>query len=266
MRNATLKKLLLLLLVAVFASVSAYAGDVTCWFPPKFPPDQAKKITDSLTAKSSVGVKPRVAQNYPEILDAFSDKGDNLVYVGSFVQAMIAAKGLGIPLAQNVNGKEFYGAWMVFPKGQNPEEILAKSPSEISYAKGASSGESGAKAATGGKAAIATPNHDASAGAVKAGKAKAGFVKSWWWEANKAKWPELDVYMVPGVSDSKNPDNILTASKSISEELRAKIKSAAMDSAEAFGTKTMAEFTGDLSFSLDLMKKGGINPATYKFD
>lgn len=266
MYTTTWRKLVFLVFLSLFTSLSAHAGDVTCWFPPKYPPDQAKKITDALASKSSVGIKPRIAQNYPEILDAFADKGDNLVYVGSFVQAMLAAKGLGVPLAQNVNGKEFYGAWMVFPKGQNPEAILEKSPAEISYAKGASSGESGAKAATGGKASIATPNHDASAGAVKAGKAKAGFVKSWWWEANKAKWPELDVYQVPGVSDSKNPDNILTASKSLSEDLRVKIKAAALDSAEAFGTKTMAEFAGDLSFSLDLMKKGGIDPATYKFD
>lgn len=255
-----------LVLFFTFVSAAVFAAEVTLWFPPKFAPDQAKKITEALASKSAVSVKPRIAQNYPEILDAFDSKDSNLVYVGSFVQAIIAAKNLGVPLAQNVNGKELYGAWMVFPKGQNPEEILAKNPAEISYAKGASSGESGAKAATGGKASIGTPNHDATAGAVKAGKAKAGFVKSWWWEANKAKWPELDVYQVPGASDSKNPDNVLTASKQVDAGVMDKLKAAALSSAEAFGAQKMEPFSGDLTFSIELMKKGGIDPVTYKFD
>lgn len=253
-------------LAIMFTAATAFATEVTCWFPPKFAAEQAKKITDSLGAKSAVTVKPRIASNYPEILEAFSSKGNNVVYVGSFVQAILAAKGQGVPLAQTINGKEFYGAWMVFPKGGKPEEILTKNPAEIAFAKGASSGESGAKAATGGKASIATPNHDATAGAVKAGKAKAGFVKSWWWEANKAKWPELEVFQVPGASDSKNPDNVLTAAKGMDEALVKKLKEAALASAEAFGAQSMAEFSGDLSFSIDLMKKGGIDPASYKFE
>jgi len=242
----------------------ARAADVTCWFPPNYSAESAKRITDALSAATPV--KPRVAQSYPEIIEALASKGYNIAYVGSFVQAIVSARGLGVTLAQAVDGKEFYGAWMVYPKGGDPTAILAQAPAEIAFAKGASSGESGAKAATDGKARIATASHDASVAAIKSGKAKAAFVKNWWWEANKAKHPELDVYKVPGVSDTKNPDNVLTASKSIEPEVRSKLKSAALASRAAFGVKSMAEFGGDLSFTIGLMKKGKLDPASYMFE
>jgi len=254
--------------IAVVASVSsvapAVAADVTCWFPPKFPAASAKRITDSLAAK--VPVQARIAQSYPEILEAFSSKGDNIAYVGSFVQAILSVKQQGVTLVQAVDGKEFYGAWMIYPKGGNPTAILSQSPTEIAFAKGASSGESGAKAATEGKAGIATASHDGTATAVQSGKAKAGFVKSWWWEANKAKYPGIDVYRVPGVSDAKNPDNVLTASRSLDPGLRDKLKAAALASSPAFDAKSVVEFNGDLSFTISLMRRGKIDPALYMFE
>ena len=256
------------LCVTVVTSVStvapALAADVTCWFPPKFPAASAKRITDALGAK--VPVQARIAQSYPEILEAFSAKGDNVAYVGSFVQAILSVKQQGVTLVQAIDGKEFYGAWMIYPKGGNPTAILSQSPTEIAFAKGASSGESGAKAATEGKATIATSSHDGTAAAVKSGKAKAGFVKSWWWEANKAKYPEFDVYRVPGVSDAKNPDNVLTASRSLDAGLRNKLKAAALASAASFDAKSVVEFNGDLSFTISLMRKAKIDPAGYMFE
>jgi ABC-type phosphate/phosphonate transport system substrate-binding protein len=259
-----LTRMCLIALTSIATAAPALAADVTCWFPPKFSPESAKRITDALGAK--VPVKPRIAQSYPEILEAFSGKGDNVAYVGSFVQAILSVKQQGVTLVQAVDGKEFYGAWMIYPKGGNPIAILGQSPAEIAFAKGASSGESGAKAATEGKATIATSSHDGTAAAVKSGKAKAGFVKSWWWEANKAKYPELDVHRVPGVSDAKNPDNVLTASRSLDAGLRNKLKAAALASPASFGAKSMIEFDGDLSFTVSLMRKGKIDPVGYMFE
>jgi ABC-type phosphate/phosphonate transport system substrate-binding protein len=251
---------------ALFLTVApALAADVTCWFPPGFSAEKAKGITDALGA-SGVSVEPRIAQNYPEIIDAFAAKGSNITYVGSFVQAILSAKKQGVTLVQAVDGKQLYGAWMIYPKGGNPAAILAESPTKIAFAKGASSGETGAKAATDGKASIATANHGASAEAVKSGKAKAAFVKSWWWEANKAKYPEFEVYRVPGVSEAKNPDNVLTASKNVDPGVRAKLKAAALAAPAAFGAQSMAEFSGDLSFTLALMAKGKIDPVSYMFE
>jgi ABC-type phosphate/phosphonate transport system substrate-binding protein len=250
--------------LAALSFTPAARADVTCWFPPKYPAEQAQKIAEALS--KGVPVQPRVAASYPEIIEALASKGDNVAYVGSFVQAIVAARQSGVTLVQAVDGKEFYGAWMVFPKGADPKAILAETPAEIAFAKGASSGESGAKAATDGKARVATASHDASVAAVKSGKAKAAFVKSWWWEANKAKHPELDVYKVPGVSDAKNPDNVLTASKSLDPAVRAKLKAAALAAPAAFGVKSVAEFSGDLSFTTGLMKRGKIDPASYMFE
>ena len=243
----------------------AVAADVTCWFPPNFPADSARRITDALGA-SGVSVEAHIAKSYPEILEAFSGKGANVAYVGSFVQAIFSVKQQGVTLVQAVDGKQFYGSWMIYPKGGDPASILRESPAKIAFAKGASSGESGAKAATDGKASIATANHGAAAEAVKSGKAKAAFVKSWWWEANRAKYPELEVHKVPGVSDAKNPDNVLTASKHVDEGLRKKLKAAALAAPAAFGAQSMAEFSGDLSFSIGLMRKGKIDPASYLFE
>ena len=187
-----------------------------------------------------------------------------MVYVGSFVQAIIKARGLGIPLVQNINGKELYSGVLVYPKGGDPEDILKNNPDDIAFARGASSGESSAKAATGGKAAIGTANHGATCAAVKAGKHKAGVVKNWWWEANKDKYPELDMYRMPGISIEKNPDNVLTVSKAVSPDLAEKIKIAAIAGKEAFGAPEMAAFDQSrLDFSLELMKKGNIDPLTY---
>lgn len=249
--------------------MSALSADsVTCWFPPgwKSKGSQAKAITSALSEKSGLDVKPRIAKSYPEILTAFSTDQESLVYVGSFVQAIIKARGLGTPLVQNINGKDLYSGVMIYPKGQNPEDILKNSPTQIAFAVGASSGESTAKAATGGKAAMGVANHGATAGAVKAGKAKAGIVKNWWWEANKEKFPTLDMYRVPGISVEKNPDNVLTASKAMSAATAKKIKDAAIASKDAFGAPKMVEFdTSRLDFPLSLMKKGKIDPKTYSW-
>ena len=245
------------------------ADSLTCWFPPgwKKKAAQAQTIAKALSKESGIKVRPRIAKSYPEILTAFSSNKPNLVYVGSFVQAIINARDLGTPLVQNVNGKEFYSGVLVYPKGGDPAAILAKDGAQIAYAVGASSGESSAKAATAGKASVGTANHGASCAAVKAGRAKAAVVKNWWWSGNSSKYPELAMYEMPGVSVQKNPDNVLTASKAVSSDVKKKIQAAAIESSSAFGkgAKMMPFSASKLGFTLDLMKKGNINPKTYSW-
>lgn len=247
---------------------SAWAAEMSCWFPPDWSkkPEQAQAITKALSDKSGLTIKPRIAKNYPEIIMSFSFAEPNLVYVGSFVQAIIKAKELGTALVQNIDGKDLYSGVLVYPKGGNPEAILKESPSEIAFAKAASSGETAAKAATGGKASMAVPNHDAACAAVVAGKAKAAVVKNWWWEKNKEKFATLDLYKIPGISIDKNPDNVLTASKAVPAADQAKIAEAAIASAEAFGAPKMVPFDQSrLDFPLEMMAKGGIDPKNYSF-
>jgi ABC-type phosphate/phosphonate transport system substrate-binding protein len=248
-------------------SLPAYSDhSVTCWFPPgwKNKADKARAIAVSLGEQSGLRIRPRIAKSYPEILEAFSSDHENLVYVGSFVQAIIKARGLGTPLIQTVNGKEFYSGILVYPKGGDPAAILKNNPEKIAFAVGASSGESSAKAATGGKASMGVANHGAACAAVVAGKAKAGVIKNWWWESNKSKFPSLEVYEIPDISLKKNPDNVLTASKSMPANTMMKITAAAFSSKEVFGAKEMKPFDGDtLNFSLNLMEKGKIDPMTY---
>jgi ABC-type phosphate/phosphonate transport system substrate-binding protein len=241
---------------------------IDCWFPSswKVKGAKAKAITSALTEKSGLSVQPRIAKSYPQILAAFDSESYSLVYVGSFVQTIIRARELGTPLAQGINGKEFYSGIMVYPRGKDPGSILKGSPEKVAFTIGASSGESSAKAATGGKAAVGVANHKAASMAVKAGKAEAAVVKNWWWDGNKGEFPDFEVYRIPGVSEDKNPDNVLTASKSIPPAVAKKIADAALASAEAFGVQKMAPFDiGTLDFSLGLMEKGGIDPLTYSW-
>ncbi len=247
---------------------SAYATEINCWFPPgwKKKPQKAIAITSALTDKSGITIKPRIAKSYPQILKAFDSPGMSIVYVGSFVQAIIKARGLGTALVQNINGKDLYSGVLVYPKGEDPENILKNHPFKIAFARGASSGESSAKAATGGKATLGTKNHSATCGAVKAGNAKAGVVKNWWWEGNKNKFPMLDMYRIPGISIEKNPDNVLTASKAVPVDLQKKIADAARAVKDVFEAPEMAPFDQSrLEFPIGLMKKGKIDPLTYRW-
>ncbi len=259
--------LFLAVLLVLGITVSGYCEDsITCWFPPswKSKPVKAKMIAQALSEQSALNIKHRIAKNYPEILNAFSSDQASLVYVGSFVQAIIKARKLGTPLIQSVNGKEMYSGILVYPKGKNPAAILEKWPEHIAYAVGASSGESSAKAATGGKASIGGSSHSATCTAVTAGKAKAGVVKNWWWEANKNKFAALEVYEIPGISVLKNPDNVLSASKGMSPDVMLKITAAAFKSKEVFGVNQMVPFdSAKLDFSLNLMDRGNLDPLTY---
>ena len=103
-----MKKLIMLGIVLAMLGLplaQAFAADqMTCWFPPgwKNKPEKARAITKALTDSSGIAIRPRIARSYPEILTAFSTKDENLVYVGSFVQAIINARGLGKALVQSM--------------------------------------------------------------------------------------------------------------------------------------------------------------------
>jgi len=265
-----MRKVLLALMAIIMlgSSALAQAENIICWFPPgwKIKKIRAKMITEVLSEKSGLVIEPKVAESYTFILNSFTGKEHALVYTGSFIQAIIATRDLGVPLVQAVNGTEAYGSWMVLPKDGDPEAILKKQAGEVAYAIGASAGESGAKAATQGAANFPTRNHGATITAVTTGKAPAGFVKSWWWRAKKDKYPDLKSYQLPGISDEKNPDNILTASKGLSKEDQEKIKQAALASGAVFGAQKMVEFDAkSLKFSLWLMEQGHIDPKTYSW-
>lgn len=245
---------------------SVFAAGINCWFPPDWSSklQQAQDITKALSEKTGLTITPKIAKSYPEILHAFDSADQNLVYVGSFVQAIIKATGQGTALVQNIDGKDLYSGVLVYPKGENPEDILKNSPSKIAFAKGASSGETAAKAATNTKASLPTPSHALTCSVVMSGRAKAGVIKNWWWEKNKDKYPTLDVYKIPDISINKNPDNVLTASKSIPADLQKKIADAAIASKAAFGAPEMVHFDQSrLDFPLEMMKKANIDPKNY---
>jgi ABC-type phosphate/phosphonate transport system substrate-binding protein len=260
----------LAVLTVLVSPTLVFASQVTLFFAPSWSAkaEQAKEIADALTKDSGVTVQPRIAKSYNQIMTAFSTNRPVAVYVGSFAQAILIARGYSVPLVQGINGQEFYSAVLVTPKGagSDPVKVVQACGDSVAYTIGASSGETGAKAATAGRAAIGTNNHGAAVNAVKAGKAKCAFVKSWWWEGNKGNYPEMQKLDYPGISDQKNPDNILSTNKGVPAGEREKLKAAAIKNAKVFGVKKFDSFDQDLLRpSLALMQKGKIDPNTYSW-
>ncbi|HMK64176.1 MAG TPA: PhnD/SsuA/transferrin family substrate-binding protein, partial [Thermodesulfobacteriota bacterium] len=231
-----------ILMFGLLVPMAVSAAGLLLYYPPEWSNQapKAKAIAEALSKESGLEIQPRIAQSYPEMITAFSKKEPVLVYVGSFAQTLLYARGLSTPMLQAVDGKEFYTSIMIAPgaAGSDPVAIAKAAGEAVSYSKGASSGESGAKAATEGRAGIATNNHQAAVNAVKAGKAKCAFVKNWWWEDNKGKFEGMKSFEYPGVSDHKNPDNILSANKSVSDKDVAKIKESVLKMAGVFSVKS----------------------------
>lgn len=257
--------------ILAFLPVVALAGDIALFFPPEWQkkPLKAKAIAETLARNSGLDIHPRIAKSYPQILEAFAQGKAVLAYVGSFVQGILYARGLSTLIAQAIDGTEFYTSVLIVPHdaGDDPVAIVKAAGTAVAYALSASSGESGAKAATGGKAAIRTQNHFAAANLIKIGKAKAAFVKNWWWETNKDKYPELKQLDYPGVSDHRHPGNVLSANKSVSLADIDSIKLALQKSTEVFEVTSFSPFDpAVLKPTLDLMKKGGIDPMNYSWE
>lgn len=260
---------IVIMMFTLFTGAYAFAQDVTLYCPPGFDPAQAKVISDGLSEAAGIEIHPQIAKSYPEMVDAFGKNDPTLVYVGSFVQALLYARGSSTPLVQAVNGQEFYTAVLIAPAaaGSDPQALVKSAGAEVAFAKGASSGESGAKAATEGAANVSTNNHLAAVNAIQAGKAKCAFVKDLWWEANKSKFEDMQRLEYPGVSDHKNPDNVLTANKAIQPADAEKIKAAAMKNPKLFSAVSLSEFDPALlGPTLDLMKKAKIDPKEYSWN
>ena len=245
----------------------ASATELALFFPPEWQ-GKGQQVRDiaKMLSQGETTVKPVVARSYPDIIIAFSKNEPVLVYVGSFLQALLHERGLSAPIVQGLDGKEAYTSILIAPTGAgtDPVAIVKAAGSFVAYAKGTSSGESGAKAATNGLANLGVTNHAAAVSAVTTGSAKCAFVKNWWWEGSKAAFKGLSQFEYPGVSDKRNPDNVLSANKAVSAKDASAIKSIATKHADVFGVKSFQEFNPALlEPSLALMRKGNINPKAY---
>ena len=82
-------------------AIRSYYG----WFPPAWQDQsaQAENIASALSRGTGVAIKARIATNYGEILEAFTEKQGQIVFAGSFVQSILVARNLGTPLLQVVD-------------------------------------------------------------------------------------------------------------------------------------------------------------------
>ncbi|MBF0460781.1 MAG: PhnD/SsuA/transferrin family substrate-binding protein [Magnetococcales bacterium] len=248
--------------------VLSSAGELPMYFASTW---KAKKVlTEDMAAAMAKGsgldIRPHIVNSNAELIAAFAKKEPAIVYVGSMVTAVLYHRGLIDPLAQGVNDKEMYTSVLIVPlAAENDATAMVKEAgTAIAYAKGFSSGELGAKAASDGQANIATETHEAALGALRSGKAKAAFVKNWWWEDNKKKYPKFKMLNYPGVSELQNPDNVLSASKAVTAEDAAKIKKAVTDNYFVFQVRSFRPFEASLlKGTLELMAKAKLDPSKY---
>lgn len=257
------------LMIALAVGMPAGAEpEIHLWFSAEWKkePESAQKIATELSKASGMHIVPQMAANYPELMDALADNTPELAYVGSMVSAVICSRHLAQPIFQAVDGKHLYAGVMIYPKGKEAGAILKESPEQIAYAVGASAGEVSAKAATAGKATLAVESHKEAVASVLGGKAKAAFVKDYWWEDHKAEYPGLEMTRVPGISENRNPDHVMLASTSVSPEIKALFYAAAFHAPELFKAQYIAPFdSSSLDFTLGLMAKAKLDPLTYSW-
>ena len=254
--------------VLAMMPVLALAGELPIYFAPTWGAKKvlANDIAEVMAKGSGLDIQPRIMHNNAELVAAFAKKEPALLYVGSMMTAILQQRGLVDPVAQGVNDKEMYSAVLIAPiaAGGDAKAIVKEAGAAISYAKGYSSGEMGAKAASDGQANVATETHEAALDAIRKGKAKAAFVKNWWWEQNQKKYPKLRMLAYPGVSELKNPDNVLSASKAVTAEDVAKIKKAVTDNYFVFQVRSFRPFEASLlKGTLELMSKAKLDPSKY---
>src|SRR5208337_5170676 len=110
------------------APAKVFAADVALYYPPEWATKatEARAIAQVLSQSSELAIHPVVAQTYPEIIAAFTKNQPTLVYVGSFLQALLYARELSTPMLQGIDGKEFYTSVLVAPSsvGTNPVAIV----------------------------------------------------------------------------------------------------------------------------------------------
>ncbi len=245
-------------------------ADIMLYYPPgwKHGDARAAAFATALSRRSGLKIEPRITESYARILSEFSSAEPGMVYAGSFVQTLLYARGLSVPLGYVDNGRQYYTSIMIAPadSGSDPLAILGDAGSRVAYCVGSSSGESGARAATSGAACLRTKNHTESADDVRSGLAGAAFVKNWWWEDNKERYPGFKCFEVPGVTDFRHVDNVLSANKSIGLAAMGKIKAAAAESVKVLGGTRFGEFCPtSMQPSLKLMLKAGIDPMGYSW-
>ena len=241
-------------------------SEINLYFPPKWKdqPEVAYKITAELSREVGINIIPQIADCYPEILTALTQKKPVLSYVGSMVQTIVWTRKLGTPLLQALDLKEYYGGVLIYPKSISPSAILKDYPAEIAYTVGATSGEICAKVATSGKASIAVTDQRTAVDTIKSGKAKAAFVKNTWWAENSNNYPEFTSYIVPGVSDFDNADNVLLVSNFVAPEIKTLILDATTKVPQIFNANLVIPFDSySLIFTQKLMGKAGMDPLTY---
>jgi len=233
-----------------------------------------KELIDYL-AKKGVDMHFEAARDYVSAAEMFSRGGVDAMFSGSGVAGIMILKGLADPVVRPVSkdGTSTYWAVVIAKKG------APKFSGTAEYFKGkkviltslASSGEIYLHSIQGAPRAAAeimkASSHGAALDALNSGVADVAIVKNRVWDAEKGKYPGLELV---GQDKEENPDGTLIVSKKMKQETRNKIASVltGLDqdlSAEAAAVRNVLgirEYVStkkeDFRHTLELLKKAGV--------
>jgi ABC-type phosphate/phosphonate transport system substrate-binding protein len=244
------------------AIIQAQAGDARKYQP----------LLDYL-AKNGVAAKFISTADYPSSAKLFSAGGVDAMFGGSGISGAMIMKNLADPLVRPVSnsGSSTYHAVVVAPKGGAAFSGDASyfNGKRVIFAPLATAGEFYFRSlgTSSPKETLKAANHGAAMDGIGRGVADVAVVKNHVWEAEKAKYPQLEKV---GEDKGENPDGTLIVSKKLAPATAKKITDILLgikgDSApEATAAKDslkIREFipttTADFAHTIELIKKSGL--------
>ena len=230
-----------------------------------------KPLLDYFKAKG-IDVALKGYSNYPDAAIKF-EKGDvDGMFAGSGVAASMMIKEVAYPLIRPVHqgGWSTYWAVIIAPKGS--QEFTGDKDffdgKTITCSSLASSGEFFARSILGAKRdLLKAGSHGIALSVLERGTADVAIVKNRVWDAERAKYPDLEEV---GKDTGENPDNTLIISYKTDKDAVEKVKTALLElgknnSPEAEAVKKAMQITSfipttetDFSHTLALVKKAGV--------
>lgn len=238
---------------------------------------EAKKYRELINYLKNHGLDMsfEAAHDYVIAGKMFSQGGVDAMFSGSGIAGIMIIKGLADPLVRPVSkaGTSTYWAVVLAKKGA-PEFT-----GDAEYFKGkkvmltslASSGEIFLHSVPGAAKAAAeimkASSHSAAIGALNMGLADVAIVKNRVWDAEKGKYPDLELV---GKDTEENPNGTLIVSKTMKPETRNKIASILIglkndSSAEGTAVRNALGIQGyitttnkDFEHTLQLLKRAGV--------
>jgi phosphonate transport system substrate-binding protein len=250
--------------------------------------ERFKPLAEYLTEQTGIPVKLKILSRYGNIIDHFTSEGMDGAFFGSFTGAMAIQKLGVVPLVRPVNldGESTYCGLIFIRKGSGIRSMKDLKGKRFAFVERATTAGYIYPVALLREQGVSnwrsffsdhyfTGSHDASIYAVLEGKADAGAAKNSVYTWMRSKEPRVDRELQVLSESIRVPSNGLCVRKDLDENVKKKIRNALLNlHSTSRGKEVLAKFRAlrfieaspaDYAPVLDLAKKAGIDPATYRY-